>query len=207
MRTGLHLLMLGIRQRNGSARESRTGPRRHRGWLTLGLVLALQVIPTAVAGQKESAGEYELKAAMLYNLTNFVDWPVTVSPGARKVIFLCVIGRDPFGDSLTSTDVNGPGSVRFVSIRHIQSDKEFAGCHVLYIGSSERKAALQIFSSVKSSSVLTVGEMTQFAERGGMVQFSLEEQRIRFDINLDAVSRSRLKMSSKLLALAHIVTN
>ena len=93
-----------------------------------------------------------------------------------------------------------------VTVRRIQSDKESSGCHVLYIGSSERKVTIQIVSSVRSAGVLTVGEMTQFAAHGGMIQFSLEDQRIRFDINLDAASQSGLKISSKLLALAHIVT-
>src|SRR5678809_1034488 len=61
--------------------------RRRRAFLTVGVLLVLQMVPSPVAGQKESAGEYELKAAMLYNLTNFVDWPVSVYPDARKAIF------------------------------------------------------------------------------------------------------------------------
>ena len=209
--------MLSIRQRYGSSGGSCTGAdgdrsappasRPRRALLTVALVLLLQAIPSAVAAQKESAGEYELKTAMLYNLTNFVDWPASAYPDGRQALSLCILGRDPFGDSLRSTVVSGPGSVRSVAIRRIQGEQELAGCHVLYIGSSERKTAAQIFASVKSSGVLTVGEMTQFAARGGMVQFSLEDQRIRFDINLDAVSRSGLKVSSKLLALAHIVTD
>ena len=181
--------------------------RRRRAFLTVGVLLVLQMVPSPVAGQKESAGEYELKAAMLYNLTNFVDWPVSVYPDARKAIFLCILGQDALGDSLTSTIVNRPGSVRSVSIRHLQGDKEFSGCQVLYIASSERKTVIQIFSTVRNSGVLTVGEMTQFAAHGGMIQFSLEDQRIRFDINLGAASLSGLRISSRLLALAHIVTN
>ena len=96
---------------------------------------------------------------------------------------------------------------RPVLIRHLQSDKEIPGCHILYISSSERKTADHIFSTLNGSSILTVGEMTQFAAHGGMIQFSLEDQHVRFDINLDAASRAGLKISSKLLALAQIVKN
>lgn len=92
-------------------------------------------------------------------------------------------------------------------IRHLQNDKEIRGCHILYMSSFERKTAAQVLSTLNGSSVLTVGEMTKFAAHGGMIQFSLEDHQVRFDSNLDAASRARLKISSKLLALAEIVKN
>jgi hypothetical protein len=72
---------------------------------------------------------------------------------------------------------------------------------------SERKITAHIFSTLNGSCILTVGEMTQFAARGGIIQFSMEDQHVRFDINLEAASRAGLKISSKLLALAQIVNN
>lgn len=174
--------------------------------LIVSVVLASCLIPRVVVGQHRSAGEYELKAAMLYNLTNFVEWPARASADPRASILLCIIGRDPFGSSLTSAVSSGPRS-RSVSIRHLQSEKEVGGCQVLYISSSERNTAAQIFSLANGSSVLTVGEMTQFAAHGGMIQFSLEDEQVRFDINLEAASRAGLRISSKLLALSHIVKN
>jgi YfiR/HmsC-like len=167
--------------------------------------LAHTMISGAVAGQGDSAGEYELKAAMLYNLTLFVEWPPSAYPDQQAPILLCILGRDPFGSSLISIVPKQTVDGRLVLIRHPQNEKEIRGCHVLYISSSERKTTVQIFSTLKGSSVLTVGEMTQFAERGGMIQFALENQQVRFDINLDAASRAGLKISSRLLVLAHIV--
>jgi hypothetical protein len=175
--------------------------------LIFGFLIVHALVPGMVAGQRDSAGEYELKAAMLYNLTNFVDWPDSAYPDPRLSLHLCVLGKDPFGNALTFTVSNKPASVKPVSIRYLQSDREFGGCHILYISSSERGSATQIFSTVNGSGVLTVGEMTQFAAHGGMIQFSLEDRRVRFDINLDAASRSGLRISSKLLALAHVVRN
>jgi hypothetical protein len=87
----------------------------------------------------------------------------------------------------------------------MRNGKGIHGCHVVYISSSERKSVAEIFSSLKGTSVLSVGEMAQFAARGGMIQFSLEEKQVRFEINLDAVSRAELKISSRLLMLARIV--
>lgn len=172
--------------------------------LVLCLVLALVFIPETALAQ-ESAGEYELKAAMLYNLTRFVEWPAAAYADAQGPTVLCILGRDPFGDSLTSIASSQSAGGRAVQVRRIPSNKEVRGCHVVYISSSEHKNIAQILATLKGTSVLTVGEMAQFAARGGMIQFSLEEKQVRFEVNLEAASESDLKISSRLLVLARVV--
>lgn len=172
--------------------------------LVLCVVVALTFIPETGLTQ-DSAGEYELKAAMLYNLTRFVEWPPAAYADAQAPTVLCILGRDPFGDSLTSIASNQTGGGRPVQIRRIPNNKEIKGCHVAYISSSERKNIAQILAGLKGASVLTVGEMAQFAVRGGMIQFSLEEKQVRFEVNLEAASESDLKISSRLLVLARVV--
>lgn len=157
--------------------------------------------------QAGSVEEYELKAAMLYNLTQFVEWPASAYPNPQGPILLCILGRDPFGSFLTSTVLKQTVNGRHLLILHPLHDSEARGCHVLYISSSERKITTQIFSTLNGSNVLTVGEMTDFAAHGGMVQFSLQEQQVHFEINLDVASRAGLRISSRLLMLAHIVKN
>ena len=169
--------------------------------------LAHVLVPRIAAGQEESVDEYKLKAAMLYNLTNFVEWPDSAYPDRQAPIVLCILGQDPFATSLVSTIPKETDNGRPMVMRHLQSDKETRGCHILYISSSERKTAEHVFSTLNGSSTLTVGEMTQFAARGGIIQFSMEDQHVRFDVNLEAASRAGLRISSKLLALAQIVNN
>ena len=199
-------------QQSRSVNKPRSQPgrtflaRSARGLLRLPLVLCLAhaAVPR-IAAEQGSAGEYELKAAMLYNLTRFVEWPPSTYPDPQAPMRLCILGRDPFGGSLASIIFKQALNGRPVLIRHSQNDKEIRACHLLYISSSERKTTLQIFATLKGSSVLTVGEMKEFATHGGVIQFSLEEQQVRFDINLDAASRAGLKISSRLLLLARIV--
>lgn len=168
------------------------------------LAMLYAFVPKIAVGQ-DSAGEYELKAAMLYNLTRFVEWPPSAYANPQAPTVLCILGRDPFGDSLASLAVNSNPGGRPMEIRHLANDKETHGCRVVYISSSERKRIVQILSTLKGSSVLTVGEMAQFAARGGMIQFSLEEKQVRFEINLDAASEADIKISSRLLVLARVV--
>jgi hypothetical protein len=199
-------------------RQTRTQPRSAwrcaaarllRGLINFSLIFCLAQImnPKATRGQEDSVDEYKLKTAMLYHLTEFIEWPDSAYLDRHSPILLCILGRDPFADSLPSSISEETNNGRLVFIRHLQSDVEIPGCHILYISSSERKSAARIFSTLNGSSVLTVGEMAQFAVHGGIIQFSLDDQHVRFDINLNAATRAKLKISSKLLALAQIVKN
>lgn len=170
------------------------------------LILATQAaVPQFVAAQVDSAGEYEVKAAILYNLMRFVEWPPSTYPNPQAPTILCIFGRDPFGQSLSSIVSNQTTNGRPVLIRHTRTDKELVGCHVLYVSSSERKQVAEILSAAAGSHILTVGEITQFAARGGIIQFGLEDKQVRFDINLDAAGEAGLKISSRLLVLARVV--
>jgi hypothetical protein len=88
---------------------------------------------------------------------------------------------------------------------HFKPPQEIRGCQVLFIGAEEKKLLPAILAGVKGNSVLTVGESEHFAEGGGMIGFLLEENKIRFEINLEAAKKAKLKISSKLLVLAKTV--
>ncbi len=142
---------------------------------------------------------------MIYNLINFVEWPSSAYSDLRAPTVLCILGWDPFGASLTSLVSNKFVDRRPVQIRHLRDVDGPRACHILYISSSERRRLVSIMSDLKGSSVLTVGDMDQFAARGGMVQFALYEKRLLLEINLDAANRAGVKLSSRLLAIARIV--
>lgn len=191
-----------------TARELRTRQRRWLrgpGAIVFLMLLTWALIPREAVAQSSSAGEYELKAAMLYRLTYFVEWPATVAPDLQAPTILCVLGQDPFGTALTSVISGRTGSARRAEVRHPGSAREIRGCQVVYVAASEKKKVAQILTSLKGSGVLTVADMTQFAAKGGMIQFSLEDNRVRFDINLDEATNAGLKISSRLLMLARIV--
>lgn len=192
---------------NSAAREPRT---RQRRWLReagviILLVLLCGLIPCEAVAQTSSAGEYELKAAMLYRLTYFVEWPAAVVPESQAPTILCVLGQDPVGTALPSVISGQAGSARRTEVRHPRSASEIRGCQVVYVAASEKKNMAQILAALKGSGVLTVGDMAQFAAKGGMIQFSLEDNRVRFDVNLDEATQAGLKISSRLLMLARIV--
>ena len=195
----------GAHIRRGSNLPPCFGRGLFRGLLASCLVLVHAFTPGAAAGQQDSAGEYELKAAMLYNLARFVEWPTSAYADAQAPTILCILGRDPFGDSLTSLVAKQTASGRAVQIRRLANDKGIRDCYLVYISSSERKSIAEIFKTLRGTSVLTVGEMAQFAARGGIIQFGLEDKEVRFDVNMDAAREAGLKISSRLLVLARVV--
>lgn len=185
-------------------------PSRSRGyalWRLLPLaVLALAGnLLTAVAVASPPA-EYEVKAVCLYNFARFIEWPAEASAAARDPLIIGVIGTDPFGPLLDEIfrGKARPEAQRLV-IRRFANLEDVVHAQILFISSSEEERLPQILKVLKGSSILTVGEMNRFAERGGMVALKLEDKKVRFDINLDAVRRAKLKLSSNLLKLARIV--
>jgi hypothetical protein len=167
----------------------------------------LAVSAPAAYAQREEVDEYELKAVILSNISRFVEWPPSAYADSRAPTVLCILGQDPLGDSLAKLRQKPDPNVRPVSIRWLKAESGIRDCHVLYISTSERKSVVQILSALKGASVLTVGEMSQFAAQGGVIQFTLENKQVRFEINLDAASRMELKISSRLLVLARVVTD
>jgi hypothetical protein len=158
-----------------------------------------------VRAQRELPSEYEVKAAFLYNFAKFVEWPADTYPDPNAPIRLCVLGEDPFGRILDHAVLDKTVNGRRLMILRSRQVQELRDCHILFISASEKKRLPEIFAALQGSNVLSVGDTEQFAELGGAIQFTLQDNRVRLTINLDAAERARLKISSKLLSLARVV--
>ena len=146
---------------------------------------------------------YEVKAAFLYNFAKFVKWPEEQTLGPTFII--AVLGEDPFGAVLEKTFTGKTILERNVEIRRISTPQAAGRVQILFIGSSEKPRLPEILKTLEGTSVLTVGEMESFSDRGGMIAFKLKGDMVRFDINLGQVERAHLKMSSQLIRLAERV--
>lgn len=157
-------------------------------------------------GQDLEANEYQIKAAYLLNFPNFVDWPGSASNDSQSPLRLCLVGSDPLGSALSRMMADRLSRGRALLLRRVSRTEPFSDCQILYISPSESKYLPQILESVHNVSALTVGETDRFVEEGGMIQLVMEDNRIRFKINPSAASEAGIRISSKLLALAKIVT-
>ena len=175
-------------------------------WLGLALCSATggMAVGSNAAAESGSSREYEIKTAFIYNFVKFVDWPAAALPETSDTLNLCVWGDEPFAvafDSLKDKVVKG----RRLVVKHMEQPRDFEGCHVLFVGSSEEKRAQQVMQALQGRSILTVGETERFPQLGGIINFVIEKNKIRFEINMSSAERASLKLSSQLLSLAKIV--
>jgi len=176
-----------------------------------GLVPWLALLPALTslaalchAADNQGQVEYEVKAAFLYNFAKFVQWPADAVSGGAPMR-LCILGRDPFGSLLESSFRGKTLGEKPIEIDRISDARQLTGCHVVFISSSEHSQAAAILEAVSARSILTVSEIPGFAELGGIVNFYIEDRRIRFEINPKSAARCGLRISSQLLKLSRIV--
>jgi YfiR/HmsC-like len=186
---------------------------RETRWLRnarLGMQLytvALAALAGAIQARPQAAPsvEYQVKAAFLFNFAKFIEWPRDAFPNEKTPINLCVFRHDPFGSALEEVIREKAINNRGLLAERINDLAELKACQLVFVSGREEKQLPEILNSLKGASALVVGESADFAERGGAVQFFLENNKLRFAINVDAIQRARLQASSKLLALARIV--
>ena len=163
----------------------------------LPILLAQSSLKPAPTG---TPGEYDVKAAFLLNFARFVEWP---QPSERPVspFAICILGEDPFGDSLTRIVAGESISGRPFVVKHLRKWPD--SCEMLFMSASYDSQSGTL--AEVGPNVLTVGEAPEFLRDGGMIRFVIDDRRVRFDINRQAVDRSALKMSSRLLGVARTV--
>jgi uncharacterized protein DUF4154 len=178
--------------------------RRHIIAVTLAMIVVSTASPI-IRAQANPRAEYDLKAAFLFNFAKFIDWPATSFTKPHSPFTICVLGRDPFGHALDDSLQGKMIRDQPLVVRRLNDKTETRGCQVLFVSSSESGHLADILEIVRGSNVLVVGETPGFAAAGGVIEFTLEDNRVRFTINTDAANRAGLTVSSKLLALAKVV--
>jgi len=167
----------------------------------LSLAILWALTGTVFLHAQSSPTEYQVKAAYLYNFGKFVEWP-TSDMTSESSFNICVLGQDPFGATFASTIGGENIKGKSVVLRRIPRAQEAVGCHILFISSSEDPRLKEILAALDKTSVLTVSDMPQFTRRGGMIQFVMDANRVRFEVNLTSAERTGLTVSSQLLKVA-----
>ncbi|HTZ19072.1 MAG TPA: YfiR family protein [Dissulfurispiraceae bacterium] len=156
-----------------------------------------------VFGETYKAGEYQVKAAFIYNFINFVEWPPQSSFAGSPTITLCIIGDDPFGDALRDLQ-NETVRGKKLTVKY-RSPDDIRGCNIIFLSASDKYHASKIVRSVGKSDILTISDTEESAQRGIIISFFVEQNKVRFVINTGAAKRAGLNISAKLLKLARIL--
>ena len=180
-------------------------PRRPRAAILWSFAVALAAAMTALGtSAQERAVEYAVKATFLYKFAGFVEWPAGAFASAADPLVICVAGNDGVtalvDDAAHGQTVDGHAVV----VTHVAPGARLPLCHILYVAETSRPAMAALLDSVAGAPVLTVVDGSGAASLT-VINFVVQGNRVRFDIDLKAAQRNRLAISSKLLALAAAV--
>lgn len=168
------------------------------------VAFALMAAPSPGA-QPPKPLEFEVKAAYLLNFGRFATWRPGAPASQPDGFPVCVIGRDPFGSALDQTVAGETIESRSVFVKRIVEAQEASGCRILFVSGSEESHLLAILPIAEKAGVLTVSDISRFADRGGMIQFVSQDRKVRFQVNAAAVDQAGLTLSSELLRVATVV--
>ena len=163
-------------------------------------LLFLELFP-ACSLFAQSFSQYDVEAAYLYNFGNFVQFPASSS----NTFDICILGHDPFGQTLDRLIANDRVAGRPVRKLVIKRPSQASGCAIVYIADSEKGSVHADLDALSAKGHLLVSGLPEFAEEGGVIQFVIEHSRVRFKVNLDAGTKNHLRLSSQLLKVAAVV--
>jgi hypothetical protein len=157
-----------------------------------------------IRGQTTSADEYEIRAAMLINLTKFIEWPAWKMDPAHPQVLICILGSDSIGPIAERYAQNQRVEGELLQVRHISSVDAATSCNLLYVGVGEQKHVDPVTDELAKKGVLTVSENSNATTPNQVVGLPTLNDHVHIDINLGAAQRTGLTISSKLLRLATV---
>ena len=152
--------------------------------------------------QQTKAAEYAVKATYLYNFSRFVQWPADAGAAKGESFPICIFGEDPFGAVLDSILSGESIKGKPVVLKRVLKLQDALECRVLYISASEDARLKEILAGLDKTGVLTVSDIPQFSQRGGIIQFVIVANKVRFEVNLSSAQDAGLILSSDLLKVA-----
>jgi hypothetical protein len=155
-----------------------------------------------LCGQSKTAAEYQVKAVFLYNFTQFIEWPSSAFSSSDDPFVVGIIGNDPFGSYIDETVAGEKFGTHPIQVKRYKDVKDINHCQILYINSADAELVNKILAAVSQKSVLTVSDAPDFYKQGGMVRFFTENNKIRFQVNVELSKAAELNISSKLLSVA-----
>jgi hypothetical protein len=169
------------------------------------MTLVLAISSRAQNSDSADSSEYLIKAGFTYNFAKLMEWPSNAFSQADSPIVIGILGTDPFGGTLDEVLKGKKVNGRDFQVRHLKWGNDLKDCNILFVSSSEIAHLDEIFHVVKGLPILTIGETPGFAQHGGIINFILEDNKVHFEVNVEAAKQADINISSRLLSLARII--
>ncbi len=169
------------------------------------LLKSIVLLYLASATAAQSVSDYQVKAAYIYNFAKFIEWPAQEFSTPAAPMRFCVLNDQLFEVELNRVVKGRSIAGHPVEVVQVQATEQARSCHILFINSVEDRQTERVLETLRTNSVLTVGEAENFIPEGGIINFILKDNRVQFQINHKAATAAGLYISSRLLAVAQRV--
>lgn len=183
--------------------------------VTIKLRLLIQIILCIISFSQISVGKADeldpamLKAIYTYKFGKFTQWPDKKLNSAISHFLYCILGQNPFPlqtlDLVTQESVQGIPITIEVFESGLIPKEVLSRCHIVFISRSEKHRLSTILTSLKNTPTLTVSDILQFSEKGGMITLVKDRGKLRFQVNQKVLQQANLSISSKIMELAEII--
>jgi hypothetical protein len=164
-------------------------------------VLSAAFLFHGAAVQAQEVTAPALKAAFLYHLSTFTQWPEEALRGSAAFT-MCTLDDPAMREALARTIAGRDYGGRPMAAVNVTVREPLRGCHILYIPSHASDSSARVIESLQEHPALTISDMDGFVRKGGIVQLYVEGGRLRLFVDAASAARARLKFSSRLLALS-----
>jgi hypothetical protein len=171
----------------------------------MGLLCATLLAGWSASAAEDASLEQRVKAAFLYQFASYVEWPAQSFAQPDTPVTIAVMGAEQLAAELNQLSAGRTVGGRKVEVRQVRPGEMLTGIHILFIGSAENARLAQVVQTAKPRAMLIVTEADGALKQGSMINFVIVDRRVRFEVALDSVERSGLKLSSRLLAVAQQV--
>jgi hypothetical protein len=169
------------------------------------LIAAFWALP-AIAAETPALLEYQIKAAFLLKFPKYAEWPPEAFPDATGPLVIAVLGESKVTEEIQKGIAGRTINGREVVLKQLLSPEDAIDCHILFVAAAEQPHVTGLLARLKNRGVLTVGESDGFLAAGGVINLALRDRKVSLEVNLAAADRARIKISSKLLSVANVVT-
>ncbi len=167
------------------------------------IIIVLVTILNPLAAQPDSVDEYAAKAVLAFNFARYTDWPKSAIAASPDSLRVCVVGDDTLVRSFQGISGRRIGE-RSIQVTALRGRDRPSKCDLIFINSRDRSVIAHLFSDIRDLPILTIGEIPDFADYGGIINLYRSDNKIRFEVSLAAAERANLTISSRLLRLARI---
>jgi hypothetical protein len=158
--------------------------------------------------------EQKIKAGLVYNLLKYTEWQKIAvdennkspeNPTGAK-LQICIFGDDPFDGYLSPLE-GRTAQQATITISHVSQVQQTAQCSAVIIHRNQAQQLNPLLQFLRGKNVLTISDIAQFAELGGMVEMTRQDEKIALHINKEALDSAKLSIDARMLKLATLVAS